>query len=418
MLNNYICAVDIGSNKISAAVAVIRKRRIKNLFFETIASKGIKRGAITDSVELIGCIERLLKGLKAKSGINIKVIYANICGQDIITKHSHAILPLAERGNKVITLSDIQRVNNEARILGSSLEEEIIHQIPFSYSIDSKSDILQPLGLYSHRLEVDLYLVCAKMSSVQSLARVTSQAGYEIKDLFLSGIATSKIVFNKEIKEGTNVLCDIGSDITELLIFREGLLKGIEIMPLGGNDLTLGIQEALKLSFELAEDVKRTHCSIGDYNSIQEDKEILIKKNNIYKPIKQKLLLEILTSKAKFICQSIKERLEKALPSNQVDNFVALGKTVLLEGFLETLENTLGIPVKLGRISNPEIVQLINKDDALSGSKYLTYITALGIISQVLQDENVYLSSANQPLSRNFFLKIINRAKEVYEEYF
>lgn len=415
---SYICGIDIGSSKVCAVLAKLNKKRITGLYFSTVNSKGAEKGAVTDSIELIGCIERLLKDLKAKSGINIKVIYANISGQDIITKHSRAVLPLAERGNKVITLSDIERVNNEARILGSSLEEEIIHQIPFSYSIDSKSDILKPLGLYSHRLEVDVYLVCAKMSSVQNLIHIISQAGYEIKDLFLCGIATSKIVFGKEIAEGTNVLCDVGADITELLIFRDGILKGIEIMPLGGNDLTLEIQEALKLSFELAEDVKRTHCSIGDDNSIQEDKEILIKKNNTYKPIKQKLLSEILTSKAKFICQSIKERLERTLPCNYVDNFVATGRTVLLEGFLETLENSLGIPVKIGRIGNPEIAQLINKNDGLSGSKYLAYITALGIISQVLQNENVYLSPANQLLSRNLFLKIINRAKEVYQEYF
>lgn len=415
---SYICGMDIGSSKVCAVLAKLNKKRITGLYFATVNSKGVEKGAVTDSIELIGCIERLLKDLKAKSGINIKVIYVNISGQDIITKHSRAVLPLAERGNKVITLSDIERVNNEARILGSSLEEEIIHQIPFSYSIDSKSDILKPLGLYSHRLEVDVYLVCAKMSSVQNLIHIISQAGYEIKDLFLCGIATSKIVFGKEITEGTNVLCDVGADITELLIFRDGILKGIEIMPLGGNDLTLEIQEALKLSFELAEDVKRTHCSIGDDNSIQEGKEILIKKNNTYKPIKQKLLSEILTSKAKFICQSIKERLERTLPCNYVDNFVATGRTVLLEGFLETLENSLGIPVKIGRIGNPEIAQLINKNDGLSGSKYLAYITALGIISQVLQNENVYLSPANQLLSRNLFLKIINRAKEVYQEYF
>lgn len=418
LINNYICAIDIGSSKISAAVAAIRNRRIRSLFFETIASKGIKRGTITDAIELIKCIERLLKSLKAKSGINIKVIYANISGQDIVTKHSHAILPLAERGNKIITLSDIQKVNNEARILGSSLEEEIIHQIPFGYSIDSKSDILKPLGLYSHRLEVDLYLVCAKMSAVQSLAHAVSKAGYDMKDLFLSGMAASKIVFAKEIEQGVSVLCDIGADITELLIFKDAMLKGIEIIPLGGNDLTFQIQEALKLPFELAEDVKITHCSIGDYSLIQEDKEILIKKDNIYKPIKQKLLAEILTSKAKFICQSIKETLDKTFSSGQVNNFVATGRTVLLEGFLETLENNLGIPVKLGRISNPEMAQLIGKDDGLSGQKYLTYIATLGIIGQVLRNENVHLSPASQLLSPNLLLRVINRAKEIYQEYF
>ncbi len=415
---NYICGMDIGSSKICAVLAKLNRKRITGLYFATVNSKGVEKGAIIDSIELVGCIERLLKDLKARSGVNIKVVYANISGLDIITKHSHAVVPLAERGNKVITLSDIERVNNEARLLGSSLEEEIIHQIPFGYSIDSKSDILKPLGLYSHRLEVDAYLICAKMSSVQNLIHVISQAGYEVKNLFLPGITTGKIVFGKAGESGTNVLCDVGADITEMVIFRDGILKGIEIMPVGGDDLTLKIQEVLGLSFELAEDVKRTHCSIADDSLIQEDKEILIKKNNTYKPIKQKLLSEIITFKAKTICQAIKERLEKTLSCDQVDNFAVTGRTVLLEGFMETMENSLGIPVKLGRINNPEIAQLINKDDNLSGSKYLVYITALGIINQVLQNEDVYLSPAAHSSSRNLFIKAINRAKEVYQEYF
>ena len=50
MLNNsYICAVDIGSNKIAASLAQIRKNRIENIFFDTIVSSGVKEGVIVDS---------------------------------------------------------------------------------------------------------------------------------------------------------------------------------------------------------------------------------------------------------------------------------------------------------------------------------------------------------------------------------
>lgn len=417
MLNNYICAVDIGSSKISASIARINRKRITSIFFETIDSVGVEQGSIVNSIELVRCIERLLKKLKTKSGVNIKVLCANISGQDMIIKHSHAILPLAERGNKVITLSDIQKVNNQARILGSNLEEEIIHQIPFNYMVDSKSGILQPLGLYGHRLEADLYLVCAKTSMVQNLARVINQAGYEIKNISFSGIAASRTVFGKKIKEGINILCDMGSDITELLIFKDGALRDIQILPFGGKDFTLDISKTLKIPFSLAEDVKRTHSLVGDYGAILEDKEILIKMDNAYIPIKQKFLSELLTSKAKLICQTIKETVEKTVICSHVNNFEAAGRSVLLEGFLETLENTLGIPVKLGRIIDPDIIPLVNKNDEMSGQKYLNYITALGLICEFLPDEEaIFLPKKQHP--GNLFLKTVNKVKEVYQEYF
>jgi len=417
MLNNYICTLDIGSSKISACVAQIKKRRVSNLYFDSAASKGVKDGVIVDSISLISSIEKLVKSLKAKSGINIKFLQTNISGLDIVTKHSRAIIPLAERGNKVITVSDMQRVNEQARVLGSSLEEELIHVIPSSYSIDSKSNISNPLGLYSHKLEVDLFLICGKLSSVQTLSRVINQTGFEIRGLSFSGLATSKAVFDKGMKEGLSVFCDIGSDITEILIFRDGLLKDIEILPLGGNNLTAQLQEALKIPFDLAEDIKRSYGVIGDSEQLDENKEILVKKSDFYKPIKQKMVSEIVSAGAKLICLQIKEAVENKVPLYEINNFIIVGRVLLLEGFIETLENILGAQVKLGRITNPEILSLIKENSELTGQKYLTYLTPIGMICETLESKPVGILPV-QSLPKNLFIKTVNRVKEVYQEYF
>jgi len=417
LLNNYICALDIGSSKIAAAVAEIKRKRISNIFFDSIPSKGVKCGIIVDSIDLVSSISKLMKNLKVKSGIKIKFLYANISGQDIVTKHSQAIVPLAERGNKVITRQDLQRVNEQARILGSGLEEEIIHLMPSSYSIDSKSNITNPLGLYSHRLEVDLYLVCAKLSAIQSLNRVINQAGFEIKDLFFSGLATSRAVINAEFKEGLNLFCDIGSDTTELLVFKDGILKDIEILPIGGDNLTSKLSDSLRIPQELAEDIKRSYGIIGEPERIGEDKEILVKKSNLYKPIKQRQVSEIITSQAKLVCSNIKDAVQKLVPCYEVNNFVVVGRSILLEGFIETLENTLAIPVKLGRIINPDIPSSIKEDRVLSGQKYLMYLTPLGMICEALQDKSMGNLPTNQP-TKNLIARAINRFKEAYQEYF
>jgi len=417
MLNSYICALDIGSSKIAACVVQTKRKHLVSISFETMPSKGIRQGVIVDSIELVGCISKLMKNLKAKSGVNIKFIHTNISGQDIVTKHSRAIIPLAERGNKVITLSDMQRVNEQARILGSSIEEEIIHCIPYSYAIDSKNHVINPVGLYSHRLEVDLYLLCAKLSSIQSLSRAINQSGYEIKDLSFSGLATSKAVFSKELKEGLNLFCDMGSDITELLLFKDGVLSDIEVLPIGGNDLTMQLCDALKIPFELAEDIKRSYGIIGDSAQIKEEKEILVKKSNLYKPIKQKMVSEVITSSAKTICLRIKEAVQKRASCYEINNFVIVGRTMLLEGFIETLENTLAIPVKLGRITNSELLSLTKEDSALSGQKYLNYLTCLGMISEALQEKPPGILSVHRP-AKNLLSKAVNRVKEIYQEYF
>jgi cell division protein FtsA len=417
MFSNYICVLDIGSSKVSAAVALFKKGKINKIYFDSIPVKGVKEGVIVDSIGLIGSVSKVLKSLKTKSGIKIKFVSVNISGQDIVTKHSRAIIPLAERGNKVINVSDLQKANDQARILGSNLEEEIIHMIPYSYTIDSKSNILNPLGLYSHRLEVDLYLICGKLSSVQSLVRVINQSGYEIKELFFSGLATSKAVFSKNAKEGLNVFCDIGSDTTEILIFKDGLLKDIQVLPMGGDNLTQDLSDNLKIPFDLAEDIKRSYGVIGALNEIREDKEILVKKEEFYKPIKQKLVAEIITASAKDMCAKIKEAVEKKVALYEVNNFVIGGRTILLEGFIETMESTMIIPVRMGRITNLEIISLIKEDADLSGQKYLTYLTCLGMLCEALESKPLGVLPLHQP-AKNLILKAVNRVKEVYQEYF
>lgn len=415
--NNYICALDIGSSKIAAVVAAMKKKKVSAVFFETAPAAGVKKGTIVNSIDLVAAIEGVLDKLRAKSGINIKFIYVNISGQDITTAHSLAIIPLAERGNKVIALSDIQKVNEQARILGSSLEEEVIHEIPFSYTIDSKNKILNPLGLYSHKLEVDLYLICGKLASMQSLVRAVNQAGFEAKSLLFSGIATAEAVFDDGLKKGRNILCDIGGDITEVLLFEDGLLRHTEVLGIGGEDLTQALCDELKLPFELAEDLKITHSSIADPAQLDQAKEILIKRNNIYKSIKQSSVAEIVTLKARLMCEAIKSSVEKIAPSHEIDNVVACGRTVLLEGFLETLETTLGVPVRLGHTANPDIISLLGKDDILSRQKYLVYVTALGMICQALQKERPQILPHYQP-APGLLSKALNRIKEMYQEYF
>ena len=418
MLNNsYICAVDIGSNKIAAGLAQVRKNHIENIFFDTIVSGGVKDGVIVDVLELVTRLTKILKSLKTKSGLKIKFIHVNFSGKDISTKHSHAIIPLAERGNKVITSTDIANANEQARILGSSLEEEIIHVIPSSYSIDSKNNVINPVGLYSHRLEADLFMICAKLSSLQSLSRAVSQAGYEIKNLSFSGLATSRAVFNKEGKKGLSVFCDVGSDITELLVFKDGLLQDVQVLLLGGNSLTRQLSEGLKINYELAEDIKRSYGIIGDAGIIPEDKEILVKKDEFYKPIKHRQVAQMITNSARLICTQIKDVVEKRVAFHEIDNFVMVGKTLLSDGFIEMMENVIGIPVKIGRINNPEISLLLKEHSDLSGQKYLAYLTCLGMICEDLENKVLGSASLVKP-AKNLVIGAINRFKEVYQEYF
>ncbi len=417
MAKNYICGLDIGTSKIAACAVEIRKGKAVDVFFESQESRGVRKGSVVDSIELMECAGKVLKALKARSGINIKAVHANIAGQDVTTKHSRAIIPLAERGNKVITSADIKNVIHQAFILGSIIEDEVIHQIPYSYTVDNNTDITNPLGLYGHKLEVDLYLVCAKLSSVQTIIYAVNQAGYDVKDIFLSGLATSEVIFDEELKKGTNILCDIGSDITELVLFKDGILRDIKILSMGGSDLTRALQEGLNITFELAKDIMISSGTVDESQVLDEDKQILVKKDNEYQSIKKKQVADILNTQTKSMCFYLKDAVEKTVALNEIKHFVLTGRTILQEGFLEMLETNIGIPLEFARIRDPQAAPFINKNPALSGRKYLTYATALGLACKELYGYEPKTLTI-QKSCHNPVLKVVNKLKEVYQEYF
>ena len=69
--NNYICAIDIGSNKIAATLAQLKRGHLVNMFFEVMPSRGVKEGIIVDATELVTCLTKIIKSLKTKSGLKI-----------------------------------------------------------------------------------------------------------------------------------------------------------------------------------------------------------------------------------------------------------------------------------------------------------------------------------------------------------
>ncbi|MBU1998314.1 MAG: hypothetical protein KKE64_02335, partial [Candidatus Omnitrophica bacterium] len=314
-------------------------------------------------------------------------------------------------------VKDLNRVNEQAFVLGSNIDEEVVHKIPFSYTVDNKSNITNPLGLYGHRLEVDLFLVCAKLSTVQTLVHVLNQAGYEVRDLFFTGLATTRAIANRDFNDGINIICDIGSQVTELLIFQNGILRNIEVMSFAGDTITGALSEELNLPLDLAEEIKIGYGVVGENIGISDEKEVLLRKEAFYKPIKQRVICDIITRQARAMAKEIRARVEKQTALVEVKNILVCGRASLQEGFLELLETELSVRVKLARINNPELAGLFNRFEVLAGNKYISYISCLGIICQaILPQEAVF--SKTKILEPNPVKKLLSKLEGLYHEYF
>jgi cell division protein FtsA len=414
----YVCAVDIGSSKVAGCVAMIRNQSIVSLSCQSVASKGIRDGVITDHGHLVGCLGELMRMLRKETGLALRSVYTTLPGNETTTRHSRAVIPLAERGNKIITEADVRKVEAQAKILGASLDEEIIHAIPVQYAVDARQPVDNPLGLYGHKLEVDMLLVCGKTSSIQNLDRVIHQTGYEIQDIFFSGLVIGKAVLNRQMQEGTTVVCDIGSDTTELMLFSNGVLRDIDLLNTGSQQITLALHDTLKIPLDLAEELKKTYGAVVGPADIAEDKEILVRKSTAYRPIKQRAVVETVTQKAQEMCRLIRETLERRISTHQIDHCIVVGRTGLLEGFIETFEQILSVPVRLGLIENPHFLSAVRDQSIIpAGQNALVYLNALGTVCTSLYgDVGVQKPKIQAP--RNPLARVLHKARVLYDEYF
>jgi len=98
--------------------------------------------------------------------------------------------------------------------------------------------------------------------------------------------------------------------------------------------------------------------------------------------------------------------------------FATTGRTIFQDGLLEMLESALGFRVGCGRITDPAIIPFVNKNEVLSGQKYLTYLTTLGIISQQVKELQPRKQDSVSRVSDHPLLKLLDKIKEVYQEYF
>ena len=114
-----------------------------------------------------------------------------------------------------------------------------------------------------------------------NIVRAVHQAGYEVSSLsFTSAVSAQSTLSHDKVKQGC-LLADIGATTTNILFFKDGTLRHLDILPIGGNHFTEKIAEALQISFDLAEDIKRSHATVLQ-EDVGEKEEVLVRKDESY----------------------------------------------------------------------------------------------------------------------------------------
>lgn len=231
-------AIDIGSNTIKLCQVVGTSANLQLFRFVTCPTPAaaIKDGAIMESASLGDAIRDLI----ASNNLGVKRLTTSVSGQQVVIRP----IPMPKMSDKEL----YQAIQFEAeRYLPYSVTEA---QVSGSIINDDAGD--------GKNMEVLLIAVPKEITEKTKL--VISSSGSETAAIDIEPLAiyrSLKFSADSDVLNKTFAVINVGAATTSISIFKAGTLRHCRTVSVAGNSFTKAIGQALNLSFEEAEQIKK-----------------------------------------------------------------------------------------------------------------------------------------------------------------
>ncbi len=344
-----IVGVDLGTTKVAAIIAELENGELKVVGVGSTPSYGLKRGVIINLEKAVDSIRKAVDEASRMAGFRVDACYAGISGSHIESINAHAMIATSRIGG-VITKRDIERVIEQAQAIALPLDREIIHAIPIEYIVDNERGIKDPVGMSGVKLEAEVHIVTAAITSAQNIYTALEKAGLKVKDLVLQPLASSYSVLQPDEIDLGVCLLDVGGGTTDLAIFYDGAIRHTEVIPLGGEYITNDIAIGIRTPYKQAEAIKKKYATLA---ITPEEKKEEIKVPGIGgredRFITKEMLHSIVSPRVEEILMITHKAVKKSgFADVLAAGAVITGGTARLNGIAHVAEEIFNLPVKIG----------------------------------------------------------------------
>ncbi|MGL4293653.1 MAG: cell division protein FtsA [Bacteroidales bacterium] len=398
-LTEFIAAVDLGTSKIVGIVG--KKKADGSLSIHAIEKEDsdscIKRGCIQNVDETASKVKRLITKLENRARCKIGKIYVGLGGQSLqsidhkVSRQLNEETPITDQ-----IISSLKEVSMQMPV-GN---KEILQIVPSEYQVDGKR-VGQPVGVYGSEIEATHKIILGRPVLKKNLNRVLEKIQIPLAGYILSPLASASVLSEPEKSLGC-VLVDFGAATTTVSIYKDGLLRHLAVIPLGGNTITKDIA-SLQLLENEAEKVKIYFGNAAPEIDESENKVIKHAASvSIDSPeIQIRTLHQVVLCRAEEIIENISNQLRIAgYDSKQLSvGFILTGGASNMKGLAALLKKKTDMEVKIGSFQRP----LASAQYAEIG-KDTAYSVLLGLLlrgenncSKEIQPEPVQIIETHQP---------------------
>ncbi len=409
---SIIAGLDVGTTKICAIVGEVNDdHRIDIIGIGSAPSRGLRKGVVVNIEGTVKSIEKAVKEAELMAGVDLNTVFVGIAGSHIKGINSRGVVAVSGK-NKEISKHDVSRAIDAARAVAIPVDREVLHILPQEYIIDEQDGIIEPLGMSGVRLEVEVHIITAAVTSAQNLVKSVNRAGLEIEDIVLEQFASSKAALTPQEKEIGAVLIDIGGGTTDVIVFVNGKVRHTSVLGLGGNHVTNDIAVGLRTPTGEAERIKCRHgCACSDL--VEEDETIEVPSVGGRKPrvLSRQVLSEIIEPRMEEIFTLVKNDLKDAGFDETLlaAGVVVTGGASIMKGIPELAERIFDLPVRRGMPTNiGGLIDVVNSPIYSTGVGLVQYgreFDSLGTFQRSHHEEHI-------------FPKILARMKQWFKEFF
>lgn len=387
MNSNMIFSLDIGGSKIVAIVGSVGEhveiQGISTYYFANNANgndfSSVSGGVICDLELISSIVNQTLNEARIEADCSIGSVITNISGAKVCNLYSSSKTDL---NNQAVTALVIQNLIDNARCQKITEPFELLDYEVQEYLLDGEHYAINPIHLSAKTIESNLNLFMGNGVQMSNLKKVLRYSGFGLSQIVPSGILSGMSVLNKEEKELGCCLLDIGASTTDIVVYENGFIRHLCSFPIGGEHITRDIARVLKISRNLAEDIKINHGGCSYTSSTQKFGEgiIITDHRGVTVSISRKLLVDVITERVKEIFELTKSTLSKQKIYDIISSgIVVTGGVSLLPHIDDLARQYFGIPIRVG-------IPNYSGDfvDMVSNPKYATSLGALYFASEYM----------------------------------
>lgn len=223
-------------------------------------NNGLRKGVVVNIVNTAQAIDHALDEAERMSGHQVGAASVTINGAHIMAMSSRGVVAVNSPDHE-IGEEDLARAQEAATVVQLPANREILQVTPRSYQLDGQENIKDPLGMSGVRLEVDAHVITALSPHVKNLLKSLQMTQTAVNRIMVAGLASAKAVLSQQQMENGVAVVDLGGTTTNIVVFEEGDLQHVAILPMGSVNITNDLAIGLRTDLDVAEAVKLEYAS-------------------------------------------------------------------------------------------------------------------------------------------------------------